>query len=195
VDRQALAEINGAAMGGSARAQIGDLPSCRVDPALLKQVLVNLLSNAFKFSRDRQDPVVEVGWRRDLDAETHHTLFIKDNGVGFDMRYADKLFGVFQRLHSAEKFEAAGGVPRSVLLDRKRPKIDGIELLRRSKGDPRTQKIPVVMLTSSHEDHDLQACYELGVNSYIVKPVDFQQFTDAVRSLGLYWMLLNRLPS
>ena len=108
VARQALAEINGAAMGGSARAQIGDLPSCRVDPALLKQVLVNLLSNAFKFSRDRQDPVVEVGWRRDLDAETHHTLFIKDNGVGFDMRYADKLFGVFQRLHSAEEYEGTG---------------------------------------------------------------------------------------
>ncbi len=88
-----------------------------------------------------------------------------------------------------------GGVPRLVLLDLKLPKIDGIEVLRRIKADPLTQKIPVVMLTSSHEDHDLQACYELGVNSYIVKPVDFQQFTDAVRSLGLYWMLLNRLPS
>ena len=108
VVRQALAELNGAGMGKSAHAQIGDLPSCRADPALLKQVLVNLLSNAFKFSRDRRDPAVEVGWRRDLDAVTHHTLFIKDNGVGFDMRYGDKLFGVFQRLHSTEEYEGTG---------------------------------------------------------------------------------------
>jgi two-component system, response regulator len=84
--------------------------------------------------------------------------------------------------------------PRVILLDLKLPKVDGIEVLRRLKGDPRTRNIPVVMLTSSHEDRDLRVCYELGVNSYIVKPVDFQQFTDAVRSLGLYWLLLNRLP-
>lgn len=88
-----------------------------------------------------------------------------------------------------------GGAPRVILLDLKLPKMDGIEVLRRIKGDPRTRGIPVVMLTSSNEDHDLQACYELGVNSYIVKPVDFQQFTDAIRSLGLYWVLLNRLPN
>jgi PAS domain S-box-containing protein len=108
VVRQALAELNGAGIGGSARTVIGNLPSCQADPALLKQVVVNLLSNALKFSRDRQDPVVEVGWRRDLDENAHHTLFIKDNGVGFDMRYADKLFGVFQRLHRAEDYEGTG---------------------------------------------------------------------------------------
>ena len=87
------------------------------------------------------------------------------------------------------------GTPRVILLDLKLPQIDGIEVLRRIKADPRTRKIPVVVLTSSNEDHDLQACYELGVNSYIVKPVGFQQFADAVRSLGLYWVLLNQLPS
>ena len=87
------------------------------------------------------------------------------------------------------------GTPRVILLDLKLPQIDGIEVLRRIKGDPRTRKVPVVILTSSNQDHDLQACYELGVNSYIVKPVDFQQFTEAVRSLGLYWVLLNRLPT
>ncbi len=86
-------------------------------------------------------------------------------------------------------------VPKVILLDLKLPKIDGLEVLRRIKGDPRTRKIPVVVITSSSEDHDLQECYELGVNSYVVKPVDFQQFTDAVRSLGLYWVLLNRLPN
>jgi two-component system, response regulator len=87
------------------------------------------------------------------------------------------------------------GAPRVILLDLKLPQVDGIEVLRRIKADPRTRKIPVVVLTSSNDDHDLQACYELGVNSYIVKPVGFQQFTDAVRSLGLYWVLLNQLPS
>ncbi len=87
------------------------------------------------------------------------------------------------------------GTPRVILLDLKLPQMDGIEVLRRIKGDPRTRKIPVVILTSSSEDHDLKACYELGVNSYIVKPVDFHHFTEAVRSLGLYWVLLNRLPN
>ena len=94
-------------------------------------------------------------------------------------------------------FAGAGhnGVPKVILLDLKLPKVDGMEVLRRIKADPRTRKVPVVVVTSSSEDHDLQECYELGVNSYIVKPVDFQQFTEAVRSLGLYWVLLNRLPN
>ena len=73
----------------------------------------------------------------------------------------------------------------------KLPKLNGLELLSRIKADDRTRKIPVVVLTSSREDRDLFACYELGVNSYIVKPVDFQQFTEAVRQLGIYWLLLN----
>ena len=79
-----------------------------------------------------------------------------------------------------------------VLLDLKLPKVNGIEVLGRLKADPRTKRIPVVVLTSSREDRDLLACYELGVNSYIVKPVDFAQFTESVRQLGLYWLLLNQ---
>lgn len=85
--------------------------------------------------------------------------------------------------------------PRLILLDLKLPKVDGLEVLRRCKSDPRTKTIPVVILTSSKEESDLVKSYDLGVNSYIVKPVDFPQFTEAVRHLGLYWMLLNQLPS
>jgi CheY-like chemotaxis protein len=86
-------------------------------------------------------------------------------------------------------------VPKVVLLDLKLPKIDGIEVLRRLKGDPRTQMIPVVALTSSREDRDVLESYRLGVNSYIVKPVDFDQFSESMRHLGLYWATLNQPPS
>jgi two-component system response regulator len=82
--------------------------------------------------------------------------------------------------------------PRLVLLDIKLPLVDGIDVLRTIKADARTRHIPVVMLTSSAEDRDLHACYELGANSYIVKPVDMEQFLSAVQSIGLYWLMLNQ---
>lgn len=85
--------------------------------------------------------------------------------------------------------------PKVILLDLKLPKIDGIEVLRRIKGDPRTKTIPVVVLTSSKEQRDVVETYQLGVNSYIVKPVEFETFTEAVRHLGLYWMLHNQPPT
>jgi len=85
--------------------------------------------------------------------------------------------------------------PRVILLDLKLPKVDGLEVLKRLKSDLRTRTIPVVVLTSSREERDIVESYELGVNSYIVKPVDFEQFTEAVRHLGLYWLLLNQPPT
>ena len=85
-------------------------------------------------------------------------------------------------------------IPRVVLLDLKLPKVDGLEVLRQVKADPRTRKVPVVILTSSREERDVVESYNLGVNSYILKPVDFQQFTEAVRTIGLYWLLLNEPP-
>ena len=85
--------------------------------------------------------------------------------------------------------------PRVVLLDLKLPRIDGLEVLRRMREEQRTRTIPVVVLTSSREERDIVESYKLGVNSYIVKPVDFEQFAEAVRQLGFYWALLNQPPS
>ena len=85
--------------------------------------------------------------------------------------------------------------PKLILLDLKLPKVDGLEVLRQVKSDERTKTIPVVVLTSSREEQDMIESYKLGVNSYIVKPVDFDKFLDSVGELGFYWLLLNEQPS
>jgi CheY-like chemotaxis protein len=84
--------------------------------------------------------------------------------------------------------------PKLILLDLKLPKVDGIEVLRRVKGDPLTKAIPVVVMTASKEERDLVNSYQLGANSYIQKPLDFEQFRDTVRNLGLYWLVINQSP-
>jgi len=84
--------------------------------------------------------------------------------------------------------------PKCVLLDLKLPKVDGLEVLRRIKADPRTKAIPVIILTSSREAPDMKAAYELGANSYLCKPVEFQSFVETVKQVELYWLLLNQPP-
>ena len=107
---------------------------------------------------------------------------VRDGAEALDFIFGSKAVGNLEN------------VPRLVLLDLKLPKVDGMEVLSRIKADPRSKRIPVVMLTSSREEKDLVLSYNLGVNGYIVKPVDFAQFTESVRELGFYWLLLNQQP-
>jgi two-component system, response regulator len=88
--------------------------------------------------------------------------------------------------------EGSNNVPRLILLDLKMPKVDGIEVLRKLKTDEQRKMIPVVMLTSSKEERDIIESYKLGVNAYVVKPVEFEKFVEAVAQLGLFWLLLNQ---
>jgi CheY-like chemotaxis protein len=99
------------------------------------------------------------------------------------------IFG--EGVHAGRQMEDG---PKVILLDLKLPKVDGLEVLKRIKSDPRTQRIPVVVLTSSKEQYDVVESYKLGVNSYIVKPVNFERFAAAVQELGMYWLLLNQPP-
>jgi len=99
-------------------------------------------------------------------------------------------------LHGGAEREGwpAGSLPQLVLLDLKLPRVDGLEVLRRIRAEESTRLLPVVILTSSREEQDLVEGYRLGANSYIRKPVDFEQFIEAVRQLGLYWLVLNESP-
>jgi CheY-like chemotaxis protein len=98
-------------------------------------------------------------------------------------------------LYRRNQFEGrAGGNPAVLLLDLKMPKVDGIEVLRQLKGDPEMRTMPIVVLTSSREERDLVRSYNLGVNAYVVKPVDFHDFVDAIKMLGAFWAVINELP-
>jgi two-component system response regulator len=105
---------------------------------------------------------------------------------------AEALEFIFCTDRYAQRKQDSG--PKVILLDLKLPLVDGIEVLRRVKARPSTRMIPVVVMTSSREERDIVDSYELGVNSYIVKPVDFDQFAEAMKQLGFYWLLLNQPP-
>lgn len=125
-----------------------------------------------------------------LRAFQKHHLANKIHVVRDGEEALECLFGTGRYLESS----ACGNI-KLILLDLKLPKVDGLEILQKCKADPHTRNIPVVVLTSSREERDLVQSYNFGVNSYVVKPVDFPQFTNAVSQLGLYWMLLNQVPA
>ncbi len=257
-----------------------DIKLC-ADRELLRMAVAHLLDNAWKFSGMKEEARITVGI---LHRDDQPVYYIKDNGVGFNMAYIDKLFQPFHRLHTEEEFPGTGiglalvqriiqrhggrvwrrsegtgrhilfyhrgakvnepiillvednrddaeltrlalqdskvanrlvwvhdgqealdwlyctgkyagrdpcQIPSVVLLDLKLPKIMGLEVLERIRQEPRTRRLPVVILTSSKEEQDLIHGYELGANSYVRKPVDFDQFTQAIKELGIYWMVLN----
>ncbi|OGS99986.1 MAG: two-component system response regulator [Gallionellales bacterium RIFCSPLOWO2_12_FULL_59_22] len=112
-------------------------------------------------------------------------VWVKDGAEALDFLFATGAYGG----RNIEK------PPKVVLLDLRMPKVDGLEVLRRLKADNRTKHIPVVVLTSSKEDRDVAECYSLGVNSYIGKPVEFEEFARVVSEMGLYWLLINHPPA
>lgn len=111
-------------------------------------------------------------------------LLVKDGSAALDFIFAE---GEYSKRSIEDR-------PKIILLDLKLPKVNGIEILERIRSDERTKTIPVVILTSSKEDPDIKKCYDLGVNSYVVKPVEFDEFQKAISNLGLYWMIVNHPP-
>ena len=294
--KEIVAEIRQETTGRDIAWKIGALPVCYGDRSMLRLVIANLVSNAVKFTRMRTQAEIEIGFVDEDQNEIE--VFVRDNGAGFDMQYANKLFGVFQRLHPAEEFEGTGiglatvqriihrhggkvraegaveqgatfyfSLPRTrdtaersatrqcthwdafcwlrttretwnsrltaledhklanevtvardgqealdylyrrgefasrpnenpavMLLDLKLPKVDGLEVLKQIKSDEQLKTIPVVVLTSSREEQDMMRSYKLGVNAYVVKPVDFHEFINAVKELGMFWAIINQPP-
>lgn len=114
----------------------------------------------------------------------NHVVWVKDGAEALD----------YVRAEGAYAQRPPEAMPRVILLDLRLPKVDGIEVLERLKVDERTKRIPVVVLTSSKEDRDVLRCYDRGVNSFVTKPVGFEEFAKVVAQLGLYWLLVNRTP-
>ncbi|MEA3140759.1 MAG: hypothetical protein QOK23_2928 [Gammaproteobacteria bacterium] len=130
----------------------------------------------------------------DADAEMIMRSLRKGNLVNQVFRVHDGVEALEFIFREGAYHERRGGNPKLILLDLKMPRLGGIDVLRRLKADDATKVIPVVMLTSSAEDRDIQDSYQLGVNSYLVKPVNFSEFTNVVAQVGLYWAVMNRLP-
>lgn len=145
-----------------------------------------------------------------MDAKPCDILIVEDNATDVELTLrALRRAGLANPVHVVEDGPEAleylfgtgkhaarpdGSTPRVVLLDLKLPKLSGLDVLRRIRGDERTRHLPVVVVTSSREEPDVKEAYRLGVNSYIVKPVEFEKFVEAMTQVGLYWVLLNQPP-
>lgn len=139
---------------------------------------------------------VQILLVEDSTADAEMTLrTLRKRGIANTVEWVRNGVEALEYLFSEGRFaERPAGQPRLVLLDLKMPLMNGLQVLERMKSDPRTQAVPVVMMTSSREEGDLLASYRLGVNSYVVKPVDFQDFAEMVAEVGLYWMISNQAP-
>jgi CheY-like chemotaxis protein len=141
---------------------------------------------------------VEILYIEDNPSDIELTLHaFKKNHLANDILVGRDGEEALELLYGSER-EGNGALnysPRVILLDLKLPKVDGLEVLKKIKSDERTKTIPVVVLTSSREEKDIIESYRLGVNSYIVKPVDFEKFLEAAKTLGMYWLLINQPPS
>jgi len=139
---------------------------------------------------------VEILLVEDSGADAEMTMrTLRKRGIANHLVWVRDGVEALDYLFCENEFEGrASGDPKMVLLDLKMPRMDGLQVLERIKKDPRTQRIPVVMMTSSREEFDLLASYTLGVNSYVVKPVDFDAFAATVAQIGMYWMLANEVP-
>ena len=131
----------------------------------------------------------------DSDAELTLRALRKGNLVNRVLRVRDGVEAIEYMFREGEFRNRPGGSPRLVLLDMKMPRLGGLDVLRRLRADERSKFIPVVVLTSSAEDRDIIESYHLGVNSYLVKPMHFAEFTQVVAHVGLYWAVLNRMPT
>lgn len=139
---------------------------------------------------------VEILLVEDSKADAEMTLrTLKRRGIANNVEWVRDGVQAIDYLFCTGSFaQRRNGQPKLVLLDLKMPKLDGLEVLKQMKSRPETRKIPVVMMTSSREEGDLVSSYELGVNSFIVKPVEFDAFAETVAQVGMYWMIANQAP-
>lgn len=140
---------------------------------------------------------VEILLVEDSDADAEMTLrTLKRRGIANDIAWVRDGVEALEFLHCQGAYASRKqGHPKLVLLDLKMPRMDGLQVLEKMKNDPETQAIPVVMMTSSREEGDLLSSYRLGVNSYVVKPVNFDEFAETVAQVGMYWMIANQAPA
>lgn len=139
---------------------------------------------------------VEILLVEDSRPDAEMTLrTLKSKGIANNVEWVRDGVEALEYMFREGKYAARGdGHPKLVLLDLKMPRMDGLQVLERMKSDPRTRSIPVVMMTSSSEEGDLIESYQRGVNSFVVKPVDFAEFAETVAQVGMYWMIANEAP-
>ena len=140
---------------------------------------------------------VEILLVEDSSADAEMTLrTLKKRGIANSVEWVRDGVEALDWIHCRNGYDQRpSGHPKLILLDLKMPRMDGLQLLEAMKSDPFTRSIPVVMMTSSREEGDLLASYGLGVNSYVVKPVDFDEFAERIAQIGMYWMIANQTPN